>query len=104
MIVRAHGQSYWNFVVGVIVLTFVFYVTTNGQLPKWLALLSFTPAPAPKVGNVTVGATPGQPGVNLTNPTAGMPSSIGQFFSQGWPSSITNGVGQIGSWAKSLGL
>ena len=95
MITRAPGQGYWNFVVSIMVLVFVVYVTTNGDLPKWFALLTFKAAPPPKAGEAsTIGATPGQPGLAL-NPLAGLPSSPKEFFLGGLPTPLVNGFNAV---------
>ena len=43
-------DGYWNFVAGVLLLLAVVYVTSKGQLPRWINLLSFVPAATPQVG------------------------------------------------------
>ena len=102
MIVRAQGQGYWNFVVGVIVLFFVFYVTTNGQLPKWLALLSFTPAPAPKVNSPT-GTVSGDAALQVLNPSTNPASAALAPLMPSTQNGLFPMIGNIGSWVKSLG-
>lgn len=95
MITRASGQGYWNYVVSIMVVVAVVYVTVNGDLPKWFKLLSFTPAPPPTAGTGAIGATPGQPGLKL-NPLAGMPTSLQGFLTGGLPGPLANGFKALG--------
>jgi hypothetical protein len=86
--------GYWNFVAGSIILMFLLYVAQKGHLSTWIGFFSWT-APA-SIGTATntpaqsagtapsaanpnvltvVGAwiLPGFPGLNISNPAAGIP-------------------------------
>ena len=86
MITRAPGQGYWNFVVTVMVVVFIVYVTTNGDLPKWFALLTFKAAPPPQAG----GGPPVDAGTPLGAAKAVTQNSILPFFSGIYNNNMNN--------------
>jgi hypothetical protein len=83
--------GYWTFVTAIVLFMFVIYTAQKGTLSAWIGFLGWS-SPAdigsatgqtstaanPVVGTV-VRATPGQPGLNLNNPVAGIPG-LGTAF------------------------
>lgn len=132
----ATGISQDNIIFAMILFAFVVWITTKGELQKYLSF--FTPvagkqgpavdpvsassttgqtstAANPNVGTVVgAGAIPGFPGVNLTNPFAGLPGIGGGFQtllpgnSNGSATQTVPGQanaipwGQVGSYLKGL--
>jgi hypothetical protein len=86
MITPAPGQGYWNFVVSVMVLVAVVYITVSGDLPKWFDLLSFQAAKPPVAGTAGSGVasqTAQNAAQNPTSPIAGAQAIGGQLWQQG---------------------
>ena len=96
MITRAPGQGYWNFVVSIMVLVFVVYVTTNGDLPKWFALLTFKAAPPPDVHSVT-GSLSGDAAVQTLDPSKNPASAVLKPFLPSPSNGIFPVIKSIGS-------
>ena len=79
-------DGYWNFIAAMILLLMIVYVTSKGQLPQWINLLSFVPAPTPSVGGTTPAQSQAAPGTQAPNQAFGLgiPSMLNPF---GGPSS-----------------
>lgn len=101
MITRAPGQGYWNYVVAIMTLVFVVYVTVSGDLPKWFALFSFKPAAAPTASG---GAPASSSAPNALAPSSTAPT-FGNFFQQGVLPHFTGILsGNIGTFKAIGGL
>jgi hypothetical protein len=63
-----------NFAFGAMLIAFVVYVTAKGELGSYLQLFLYTPpAATPAASTDKVIPIPGTPGLNLSNPFAGLP-------------------------------
>jgi hypothetical protein len=78
--------GYWTFVTATIIISFVLFLAEKNRLSLWMSFFTWTTQAAPSAtGNQSQTTAPasggsgGVPGL-ATNPAAGLPSSLGQFF------------------------
>lgn len=93
---RGRGEGYWGFMVGSLIFLFIFYVAGKGELKRWIDVLVWSPAPAPKVQGA--GQAPGAGGLLPapgSSPGAQGPT-IGKGGDTSMGESIVPGGGSVG--------
>lgn len=90
---RGRGDGYWGFMVGALIFLFIFYVAGKGELKRWIDVLVWSPAPAPKVHGA--GQAPGAGGL-LQDTTKPQGPSIGRGGNTSLGEDIVPGGGSVG--------